>query len=126
MNKKLKNHIVSCLTIPIGIAAILVPYSLLVGWNLVTLFLFWFLITPILSVYIPTLISKNKNHFSESISGLLLFYSFMVFMIYKHYQSDFFYVMMVSCVINVILIIMISAIRNKSYLKGNVTPDIYN
>ena len=36
--------------------------------------------------------------------GLNTFYGIMVFMIYDHYKTDYFQVMILSCVINVILV----------------------
>jgi hypothetical protein len=108
MGNKLKNHLKGAIIIPIGAAILLVPFSLLIGWNLVTLFLFWFVILPSAIIYLPAKVSKNENQLVESIFGLLIFYALMVFMIYDHYKSDFFLVMMVSCGINLVIVTIIT------------------
>ncbi len=96
------NKLKGVLIVPIGIAIILVPLSLLIGWNLVTLIVFWLVITPALTIYLPKLVSKNINHLFESLVGMGIFYALMVLMIYDHYQSDYFQLMMWSGVINLI------------------------
>ena len=104
MNRNVRDRLKGMLIVPAGLAIVLVPYSLLIGRNLLTVFLFWFVITPTLTIYLPTIISKNKNHFLESLLGLMIFYGLMVFMIYDHYKTDFFRVMIFSCFTNLILI----------------------
>lgn len=99
------------LIIPFGLALVLVPYSLLIGWNLLTLLLFWFVILPILTLYLPTKVSRNTNHLVEALSGLMIFYAIMVFMIYDHYQSDFFQLMILSLLINAGLVTGITLLK---------------
>ena len=96
------------LIVPIGLAAVLVPYSLIIGWGLLSLILFWFVIIPITASILPFLISKNKNHLPESLAGLVIFYGLMVFMIYSHYQTDYFKIMLISFLINLFTIVVIS------------------
>ena len=96
------------LIVPVVLAIVFIPYSMLIGWNLITLFLFWFVITPALTIYFPTRTSKNKNHLIESLMGLIIFYALIVYMIYEHYQSDYFQIMILSWVINVILISVVT------------------
>ena len=100
------------LIVPIGLAIVLVPFSILIGWNLITLTLFWLVITPALTIYLPIVVSKNKNHLFESLPGLLIFYAIMVFMIYDHYKTDYFKVMILSCVLNLIFVSFITWTRN--------------
>jgi hypothetical protein len=102
------------LVVPVGLSIILAPYSLLIGWNLVTLFLFWFVVIPLLATYLPPYVSGKENHLMKSLAGLMLFYLCMVFMIYDHYQSDYFKVMMISAVINMIVVVGISRIGGHS------------
>lgn len=104
------------LIVPVVLAIVIVPYSLLIGWNLTTLFLFWFIIIPALAIYLPTRVSNNKNHLFESLVGLIMFYAFMVFMIYNHYQTDYFQIMMLSCVVNMILISTITEFKRAKAL----------
>jgi hypothetical protein len=88
----------------IGLAIVLIPFSIFIGWNLPTLLLFWFVVIPTLTIYLPTRVSKNSSHLLESVGGLTLFYGAMVFMIYEHYQTDYFLVMGISCFLNLALV----------------------
>jgi hypothetical protein len=101
---KFKNLLKGAFVLPLGLAVVLVLFSLLLGWDILTSLLFWFLLAPLISIYLPAKVSGNRNHLPESVAGLLIFYGIMVFMIYDHYQSDYFQVMMASCVINLIAI----------------------
>lgn len=96
----------------IGIAIAFIPFSLLIGWNIFTMVLFWLVLTPFLAIYIPKLKSRNTSHLKESLAGLTLFYAAIIFMIYEHYKSDYFQMMIVSYVINVIMIVAVNATRN--------------
>lgn len=100
--------------VPVGIAAILVPFSLIIGWNLLTVLLFWFMVIPALASYLPALVSKNKDHMAESLVGLMIFYGVMVFMIYEHYQTDYFIVMIISCFINMAVITLRALVNKES------------
>ena len=111
MTKEYKQKLVGTLIVPIGLAAILIPFSLLIGWNPLTLLLFWLVIIPALVVYLPTIVSNKKNLLFESSIGLLIFYALMVFMIYEHYQSDYFLVMIFSGVINLMIVFVATKIR---------------
>lgn len=111
MNKELKDKFKGILIVPFGLAIVLVLFSILVGWHLITLILFWFVLTPGLTIYLPTLISGNKDHLLESLVGIIVFYAIMVFMIYDHYKTDYFRIMILSCVINLILISVITWIK---------------
>ena len=102
------------LAVAIALSLVLVPYSLLVGWNVVTLLLFWFVIVPWIAVQLPGKVSKNGNHVIESLIGLIIFYAAILFMIYEHYQSDYFLVMMVSCGINLLVVSTISLKRKRA------------
>lgn len=108
MNKETKDKLKGILIVPIGLILVLIPFSMLIGWNLFTAILFWLVITPALTSYLPTIISKNKNHLMESLMGLAIFYAFMVFMIYDHYKTDYFLIMMASLVVNMMVVLMIS------------------
>jgi hypothetical protein len=104
MNIESKEKFKGILSVPVGLAIILVPFSLLIGWNLVTLILFWFVLIPAGAIYFPALVSKNKNHLVESLFGLTIFYAIMVFMIYDHYKTDYFQIMIWSCALNLLFI----------------------
>ena len=108
MTIKPKERLKGMLIIPIVLGVILLIFSKALGWNLTTLILYWFACIPILSVYLPRKISKNKNHLSESLSGLMIFYLLMVFLIYKQYNSDYFKIMIASAVINAGLVLLIT------------------
>lgn len=102
--EKLVENVKGALIVPIVLAIILVPFSLLIGWGLLSLLVFWFVLIPVLTFYLPTIISKNQNHLYESLVGLLVFYGLMVFLIYDHYTTDYFQIMVLSLVINLILV----------------------
>jgi len=99
------------LAVIVGLSLVLVPYSFLIGWNLTSLLLFWFVIVPLISFYLPAKVSQSKIHLIESLLGLVIFYTLMVFMIYDSFESDYFLVMMVSCAANLIVVYVISLTR---------------
>jgi len=111
MNTKLINNFKQILIIPVGAFIALILFSFTFGWNLMTLLLFWFLFIPFLAITLPNLISKNDIKLKQSIVGLIVFYAFMVFMIYKHYQTDYFIIMMISLVLNIGTVSLITWIR---------------
>lgn len=116
--KKLANCLKGILLVLLGLSIVFVPFSLLVGWNLFSLFLFWFIVIPTLTFYLPAKILKGANHLRESIGGLIIFYGIIVFMIYDHYKTDFFQIMILSFFVNLILIISIhSVMKVKTEIK---------
>lgn len=108
----LVNHLKQTLIVPIGSFIALILFSFTFGWNIVTLLLFWFLFIPFLASTLPTIISKNDLEVKHPIAGLILFYAIMVFMIYEHFQTDYFIVMMMSLVCNIGVVSLIIWIRN--------------
>lgn len=93
--------ILGVLIVPVGISMVLVPYSMLVGWNIVSMLFFWFLMVPAAASYLPFILQNDRrNHYSQSLLGLLLFYSIMIIMIHDHFQSDYFKLMLISGLIN--------------------------
>ena len=107
------------LIVPVGLTIVLVPFSIFIAWNLVTLIVFWFIVIPWLTIYLPTIVSQSKNHLFESLGGLVIFYATMVFMIYDHYKSDYFQVMIVSFVINLIVVFVATWIRKRKTQMHN-------
>lgn len=114
MNMKSKDILKATLIVPFCLILVLIPYSMLIGWNLFTGVLFWYVITPALTIYLPGIFLKNRNHLLESLVGLLIFYALMVFMIYEHYKTDYFKVMMVSLVVNMMVIALFMWIKGQS------------
>ena len=88
--------------------AALYLFSLTMGWNLVTLFLFWFLLVPGVTYFLSQKTVSGSQRIKVSLSSLLLFYSVMVFMIYDHYKFDYFQVMMWSYVWNSIFLFLLN------------------
>ena len=68
--------------------------------NLLSTIVSWFVIIPLLNVFLSKTISGHKNLAFKSLMSLLVFYGIMVFMIYKHYQTDFFKIMIASLIFN--------------------------
>jgi hypothetical protein len=125
MNIKLRGKALGILMIPIALSLILIPFSIFVGWNLMTLLLFWFVLTPILTITVPRLVEKKRSHLIESLVGILIFYGLMVFMIYDHFETDYFKVMIVSCVFNLLSVVIFSLMtrqKNTSSLASPFTP----
>jgi hypothetical protein len=104
MTKESKDKLKGTLIVPTELAIVLVPFSLLIGWNLITGIIFWLVIIPVLTIFLPSMVSNNTSHLFESVLGLIIFYALMVFMIYDHYQSDFFQLMIFSFVVNLIVV----------------------
>lgn len=110
----MKNHGIATLIIVFaGLTSFLFFFSMLIGWNLVTLVIFWFFLTPILAIYLPILVLKKNTHLFYRMIGLILFYSLMIFMIYKQSATDYFKVMMYSGAVNTIILFLDSTFRSK-------------
>ena len=93
--------------IPAVLVIVLALFSFLIGWNLLTLITFWFLIVPVMAVLVPGMLKINFP-VRESLTGLSLFYLCMIWMIYDQFQSDNFQLMLLSLVVNVGLVILIT------------------
>jgi len=96
--------------IPLCILAVLIPYSLLLKWNIFTLLLFWFIIVPFVVQFLTARLLRNKNTVANSMIALVSFYGFMVWMIYEHYQSDYFAIMISSFVWNLLIMLLVFVI----------------
>lgn len=94
---KLKGNLtISVIIVILSLLAILVPYSLFLGWNLFTSILFWFVLVPLISILTPRFNNNPEKRLLSGIIGCLLFYLLIIFMIYSSYQSDQFKLMIVS------------------------------
>ena len=111
MDTERKKRILATLIIPVGLAIVIVPFSLLIKWNLISTLVFWFIITPGIAIFLPTRIMGSKNHVPESLLGLIFFYGIMVFMIYDHFNTDYFQLMLFSSMINLVLILVVALAR---------------
>ena len=101
MKNQSNTNIKNTLAIPLAMVIILIPFSLLIGWNIASMVIFWFLLIPLVSHLIPRKVFKSTNPMKESIIGLTIFYALMTFMIYEH--SDFLQLMMISFVVNILV-----------------------
>ena len=111
MSKNFKNKLKGTLIVPLGLAIVFTLYSLVIENNLFTVVLFWIVITPGVTIYLPTLVSRNKNHFFESVCGMAIFYALVIFMIYDHYMTDYFQLMIWTLIVNLILVTFITWIK---------------
>jgi hypothetical protein len=106
MNKQLKHNLIGIMLLPVILFAVLAPFSMFVGWNLFTMLLMWFIVMPFIAVNFSTILKLRGNHLVQALAGLIIFYGFMVFMIYKHFKTDFFLLMMTSAAINILIVLM--------------------
>jgi ABC-type transport system involved in cytochrome c biogenesis permease subunit len=58
------------------------------------------------------------DHMYESLAGLTFFYSSMVLMIYRHFDTDYFKVMMIGIIANVVIVALVALIIKQ---KGPVS-----
>lgn len=111
MNRKLAANVSGIVSVPITLFILLLPFSLITGWNIVTVLLYWFLIVPFAAEYIPTVFFNEKNQLVRSVIGTIIYYSFMLFLSRAYYQSDLYQVMAISALINAGSIVLISKIK---------------
>lgn len=117
MNKEFNNKLKGIFIVSISLFLVLIPFSMVIGWNFFTAILFWLVLTPALAIYLPTAILKKKDHLMDSLIGMVIFYAFMVFMTYDHYKTDYFKLMIVSLMINMMVVSWISwAIRQRKLI----------
>ena len=110
---QLKEKLKRTLIVPIALAVVLAPFSIFVGWNLFTMILFWFFIVPAIAILLPSWPSNNKSQMFDSLVGLIVFYAIMVFMIYDHFMTDYFQIMILSFLTNLVFVYLISWTRKK-------------
>lgn len=111
MDDVLKERLKVMLSVPAGLTLIIIPYSLLIHWEITSLFIFWFIITPTVALYLPLKLTKMRSHLFESLAGMMIFYGIIVFMIFDLYKTDFFRFMALSCVTNLVSVSTMVYIR---------------
>ena len=74
--------------------------------SLATTIVSWFVIVPLLTAFLSKRISGQEYSAFKSLISLLAVYGIMIFMIYKHYQTDFFKVMIASLVFNALVLLI--------------------
>ena len=87
-----------------GLWVMLVPISLLIGWNLATMVIFWYLLVPVFTVGVSWRLFKDKNPIWVPLLGLIIFYGGLIFMTYDDYLTDYFDIMLVSLATNLIMV----------------------
>ncbi|MEO5600555.1 MAG: hypothetical protein ABIR06_06490 [Cyclobacteriaceae bacterium] len=120
---KVAHYLKVVLFIPLCLFAVLRCFSLLPGWNVITLFLFWFLITPVSIIFLSSKISSGGNILGQAMIALISFYSMMIFMIYEHFESDYFFIMAASFLYN-LLVMMVAMIVDRDDKKNTSKPPI--
>lgn len=111
------------MTLTIGLIMVLIPVSMLLGWNLLNALAFWFGLVPILSYHLPLKVSSSQGHLLKSLVGMLLFYGLMVFMIYDHYQTDLYHVIIASCSVNILVVSGVVLARRYQSTTPNTHPE---
>lgn len=113
------HYFVIVVVIPLCVFLVMVPYSLFLKWDLLSLLLFWFVTVPFVILFSSTKFLKKKNAIWKSVISLISFYSLMVFMIYKHYQSDFFTIMMISFLWNLLIMLSVMIVEHVDRTSEN-------
>lgn len=97
------------LVIPFSAFVIFGLCSLATKGNVIVLTLFWFFILPLLTLYFNKKIHA-PHPIWRSIGSLVTYYAFLVFMIYKRYQSDLFLLMMISLLTNLVVMMVVASV----------------
>ncbi len=87
---------------------VLIPYSIFLGWNAITLILFWFILVPLVAHYSSRIIKDVKNNLIPAMGGAFLFYSVMIILTYKQYESDYFTIIKYSVIPSLLIILVIN------------------
>ncbi len=115
------NKYLSSVVVLVGLIIILIPFGLIFGMSLLPNIIFWFFVVPFLAFSFGTKICISQDQMFASLTGLLLFYGFMVFMIYEHYQSDFFKLMLLSMVTGIPALIIKVREKRKQLTITNIS-----
>ena len=112
INATFKDRLIGILVVPMILLMVVASYSLLIGWTLASMLVFWYLLVPVLTVGVSWRLLKDRNPVWVPLLGLAIFYVGMVFMIYDHYQTDYFRIMLLSLAINGALVtgVMLAAV----------------
>ena len=103
--QKLRQHWrVSVLFVTLCLIAGLVPFSLFIGWNLVTAIMFWFILVPLISWVSAKFCMDRTRQIIVGIVGCVFFYLIIILMIFNHYQTDLFKLMIFSSITSLALI----------------------
>lgn len=105
--RSLLPSLVTVVVIPFCVFLLLALCSFVTKGNVVALLLFWFFICPSFTLFLSSKILKERHRVWKALVSLVVFYAFMVFMIYKHFESDVFAVMMLSFVWNALIMVIV-------------------
>ncbi|MGC1240152.1 MAG: hypothetical protein WA874_01125 [Chryseosolibacter sp.] len=86
------------IVIPLCVFVVMVPYSLLIGWSLVTASVFWLLVFPAVTLYLCSRFLRDDNSDWMGMIAMASFYLFMALMSHWNNHTDF-YTVMTICVI---------------------------
>ncbi|MFY0625367.1 MAG: hypothetical protein JXR07_03660 [Reichenbachiella sp.] len=91
IRKDLKEIILGTLSIVMGLVLCMAFYYTLIiyvdGGHYIVLSLFWFCIIPFTTLFLVNKFSRRKNPLVEALSGLILFYGFVAFMVTNHLED---------------------------------------
>jgi hypothetical protein len=110
------------LIIPLCVFLALALCSLLVRYNVITMILYyivsWFVILPGIILYLSSKLLRKEHRVWKAMVSMITFYGFMVFMIYKHYATDFFMLMMISFLWNSGVMITVMLVERDDSISG--------
>jgi hypothetical protein len=97
--------------IPFGVFLVMALYSLLIRWNLTTSILLWFFVVPAVILFLNLGLFKTRNITWKTVASLASLYCITVYMIYDHYQSDAFEIMMFSAGYNFLVMALVMFVQ---------------
>jgi len=110
------------LIIPLCVFLVLALCSLLVRFNVITVFLyyilFWFIILPGIILYLSSKLLRKEHSVWKAMVSMATFYGFMVFMTYKHYATDYFMLVMISFLWNSGVMIIVMLVGRDDNISG--------
>jgi len=118
MKRSLTGNLVIMMAIPISLFILLVSASTLLPRNLATVIIFWFILVPVVAVYIPAFFLKGKYPILIGLTGTLTFYALMFFMTYNLYETDLFKIMRLSLYVNCIWMAIILLLPKTNLLSS--------
>ena len=103
--RKIRLYFLAGLLTTLILIICLVAFSLVIEWHLFSAIAFWGILVPMIACLSSKILNRG-NPIVIALFGITIFYSFMFFMTYKHYASDYFTLMRYSLVSSILLVVI--------------------